>query len=88
MVRLWLSGNKHLVTYFINSQNDLSFTGISKSSEKTTYTGDDVNYSIPYPADQFRSIFFSENKILRETLDTLHEVYRWPIFSLKKKSFL
>ena len=87
VVRLWLSSNKHLVTYFINNQNDLSFTGISKSSEKTTYTGDDVNYSIPFPADQFRSIFFSENKILRETLDTLSEVYRWPIFSLKKRVF-
>ena len=34
VVRLWLSGNKHLVTYFINSQNDLSFTGIK--SEITT----------------------------------------------------
>ena len=87
VVRLWLSSNKHLVTYFINNQNDLSFTGISKSSEKTTYSGDDVNYSIPFPADQFRSIFFSENKILRETLDTLSEVYRWPIFSLKKRVF-
>ena len=88
VIRLWLSGNKHLVTYFINNQNDLSFTGISKSSERTSYTNDGVNYSIPFPADQFRSIFFSENKILRETLDTLHEVYRWPIFSLDKRGFV
>ena len=35
VIRLWLNDNKHLVSYFINNQNDLSFTGISKSSEKT-----------------------------------------------------
>ncbi|MSP06981.1 MAG: hypothetical protein EXR13_05460 [Candidatus Fonsibacter sp.] len=86
-IRLWLSGNKHLVTYFINNHNDLSFTGVSKSADKTIYSSEDVNYSIPFPADQFRSLFSSENKILRETLDTLHEVYRWPIFSLKKRVF-
>ena len=87
VIRLWLSDNKHLVTYYINNQNDLSFTGISKSLEKTKLTSGDINYSIPFPADQFRSLFFSENKILREMLDTLHEVYRWPIFSLKKRIF-
>ncbi len=87
VVRLWLSGNKHLVTYYINNKNDLSFTGISKSSKKIAYTSDDINYSIPFSADQFRSLFFSENKVLRETLDTFHEVYRWPIFSLKKRVF-
>ena len=26
VIRLWLSGNKHLVTYYISNQNDLSFT--------------------------------------------------------------
>ena len=87
VIRLWLSGNKHLVTYYINNQNDLSFTGISKSLEKTKLTSGDINYSIPFPADQFRSLFFSENKILREMLDTLHEIYRWPIFSFKKIVF-
>ena len=87
VIRLWLSGNKHLVTYYINNQNDLSFTGISKSTQKTKLTNDHINYSIPFPADEFRSLFSSENKILREMLDTIHEVYRWPIFSLKKRVF-
>ncbi len=87
VIRLWLSGNKHLVTYYISNQNDLSFTGISKSSQKTKLTNDYINYSIPFPADEFRSLFSSENKILREMLDTIHEVYRWPIFSLKKRVF-
>lgn len=87
VIRLWLSGNKHLVTYYISNQNDLSFTGISKSSQKTKLTNDHINYSIPFSADEFRSLFFSENKILREMLDTIHEVYRWPIFSLKKRVF-
>ena len=87
VIRLWLSGNKHLVTYYISNQNDLSFTGISKSSQKTKLTNDHINYSIPFPADEFRSLFSSENKILREMLDTIHEVYRWPIFSLKKRVF-
>jgi salicylate hydroxylase len=87
VIRLWLSGNKHLVTYYITNQNDLSFTGISKSTQKTKLTNDHINYSIPFPADEFRSLFSSENKILREMLDTIHEVYRWPIFSLKKRVF-
>ncbi len=87
VIRLWLSGNKHLVTYYISNQNDLSFTGISKSTQKTKLINDHVNYSIPFPADEFRSLFSSENKILREMLDTIHEVYRWPIFSLKKRVF-
>jgi salicylate hydroxylase len=87
VTRLWLNDNKHLVSYFINNQNDLSFTGISKSSEKTTLASGETNYSIPFPVDQFRTLFSSENKILREMLDTLHEVYRWPIFSLKKRVF-
>ena len=87
VIRLWLSGNKHLVTYYISNQNDLSFTGISKSTQKTKLTNDHINYSIPFPADEFRSLFSSENKILRELLDTIHEVYRWPIFSLKKRVF-
>ncbi len=87
VIRLWLSGNKHLVTYYISNQNDLSFTGISKSTQKTKLINDHVNYSIPFPADEFRSLFSSENKILTEMLDTIHEVYRWPIFSLKKRVF-
>ncbi len=87
VIRLWLSGNKHLVTYYISNQNDLSFTGISKSNQKTKLTNDHINYSIPFPADEFRSLFSSENKILTEMLDTIHEVYRWPIFSLKKRVF-
>ncbi|MFM7498735.1 MAG: FAD-dependent monooxygenase [Candidatus Fonsibacter sp.] len=87
VIRLWLNDNKHLVSYFINNQNDLSFTGISKSAEKTILASDETNYSIPFPVDQFRTLFSSENKILREMLDTLHEVYRWPIFSLKKRVF-
>lgn len=87
VVRLWLGSNKHLVTYFINNQNDLSFTGISKASEKNAHTNDDVNYSIPFPLEQFRNLFYSKNEILRETLDTIHEVYRWPILSLKKRVF-
>jgi salicylate hydroxylase len=87
VIRLWLNDNKHLVSYFINNQNDLSFTGISKSSEKTILASGETNYSIPFPVDQFRTLFSSENKILREILDTLHEVYRWPIFSLKKRVF-
>ncbi len=87
VIRLWLSGNKHLVTYYISNQNDLSFTGISKSIQKTKLINDHINYSIPFPADEFRSLFSSENKILREMLDTIHEVYRWPIFSLKKRVF-
>jgi len=87
VIRLWLSGNKHLVTYYISNQNDLSFTGISKSTQKTKIINDHINYSIPFPADEFRSLFSSENKILREMLDTIHEVYRWPIFSLKKRVF-
>lgn len=87
VIHLWLSGNKHLVTYYISNHNDLSFTGISKSSQKTKLTNDHINYSIPFSADEFRSLFFSENKILREMLDTIHEVYRWPIFSLKKRVF-
>lgn len=87
VIRLWLSGNKHLVTYYISNQNDLSFTGISKSTQKTKLTNDHINYSIPFPADEFRSLFSSENKILTEMLDTIHEVYRWPIFSLKKRVF-
>ena len=87
VIRLWLSGNKHLVTYYISNQNDLSFTGISKSTQKTKLINDHVNYSIPFPADEFRSLFSSENKILGEMLDTIHEVYRWPIFSLKKRVF-
>ena len=87
VIRLWLSGNKHLVTYYISNQNDLSFTGISKSTQKTKLTNDHINYSIPFPADEFRSLFSSENKILKEMLDTIHEVYRWPIFSLKKRVF-
>lgn len=87
VIRLWLSGNKHLVTYYISNQNDLSFTGISKSTQKTKLINDHINYSIPFPADEFRSLFFSENKILTEMLDTIHEVYRWPIFSLKKRVF-
>ena len=87
VIRLWLSGNKHLVTYYISNQNDLSFTGISKSTQKTKLTNDHINYSILFPADEFRSLFSSENKILREMLDTIHEVYRWPIFSLKKRVF-
>ncbi|MFZ9531019.1 MAG: FAD-dependent monooxygenase [Candidatus Fonsibacter ubiquis] len=87
VIRLWLNDNKHLVSYFINNQNDLSFTGISKSSEKTILASGETNYSIPFPVDQFRTLFSSENKILREMLDTLHEVYRWPIFSLKKRVF-
>jgi salicylate hydroxylase len=87
VIRLWLSGNKHLVTYYISNQNDLSFTGISKSTQKTKLMNDHINYSIPFPADEFRSLFSSENKILREMLDTIHEVYRWPIFSLKKRVF-
>ena len=87
VIRLWLSGNKHLVTYYISNQNDLSFTGISKSTQKTKLINDHINYSIPFPADEFRSLFSSENKILREMLDTIHEVYRWPIFSLKKRVF-
>jgi salicylate hydroxylase len=87
VIRLWLSGNKHLVTYYISNQNDLSFTGISKSTQNTKLTNDHINYSIPFPADEFRSLFSSENKILREMLDTIHEVYRWPIFSLKKRVF-
>ncbi|CAO6131940.1 UbiH 2-polyprenyl-6-methoxyphenol hydroxylase and related FAD-dependent oxidoreductases [Candidatus Pelagibacterales bacterium] len=87
VIRLWLSGNKHLVTYYISNQNDLSFTGISKSTQKTKLTNDHINYSISFPADEFRSLFSSENKILREMLDTIHEVYRWPIFSLKKRVF-
>jgi salicylate hydroxylase len=87
VVRLWLGSNKHLVTYFINNQNDLSFTAISKASEKNAHTNDDVNYSIPFPLEQFRNLFYSKNEILRETLDTIHEVYRWPIFSLKKRVF-
>lgn len=87
VIRLWLSGNKHLVTYYISNQNDLSFTGISKSVQKTKLINDHINYSIPFPADEFRSLFSSENKILTEMLDTIHEVYRWPIFSLKKRVF-
>ena len=87
VIRLWLNDNKHLVSYFINNQNDLSFTGISKSSEKTILASGETNYSIPFPVDQFRTLFSSKNKILREMLDTLHEVYRWPIFSLKKRVF-
>lgn len=87
VIRLWLNDNKHLVSYFINNQNDLSFTGISKSSEKTILASGETNYSIPFPVDQFRILFSSENKILREMLDTLHQVYRWPIFSLKKRVF-
>ena len=87
VIRLWLSGNKHLVTYYISNQNDLSFTGISKSTQKAKLTNDHINYSIPFPADEFRSLFSSENKILTEMLDTIHEVYRWPIFSLKKRVF-
>ncbi len=87
VIRLWLSSNKHLVTYYISNRNDLSFTGISKSSQKTKLINDHINYSIPFPADEFRSLFSSENKILREMLDTIHEVYRWPIFSLKKRVF-
>ena len=87
VIRLWLSGNKHLVTYYISNQNDLSFTGISKSTQKTKLINDHINYSIPFPADEFRSLFSSENKILTEMLDTIHEVYRWPIFSLKKRVF-
>ena len=87
VIRLWLSGNKHLVTYYISNQNDLSFTGISKSTQKTKLTNDHINYSIPFPTDEFRSLFSSENKILKEMLDTIHEVYRWPIFSLKKRVF-
>ncbi|MFM8422679.1 MAG: FAD-dependent monooxygenase [Candidatus Fonsibacter sp.] len=87
VIRLWLNDNKHLVSYFINNQNDLSFTGISKSSEKTILASGETNYSILFPVDQFRTLFSSENKILREMLDTLHEVYRWPIFSLKKRVF-
>lgn len=87
VVRLWLGSNKHLVTYFINNQNDLSFTAISKASEKNAHTNDDVNYSIPFPLEQFRNLFYSKNEILRETLDTIHEVYRWPILSLKKRVF-
>ena len=87
VIRLWLSGNKHLVTYYISNQNDLSFTGISKSTQKIKLINDHINYSIPFPADEFRSLFSSENKILREMLDTIHEVYRWPIFSLKKRVF-
>ena len=87
VIRLWLSGNKHLVTYYISNQNDLSFTGISKSTQKTKIINDHINYSIPFPADEFRSLFSSENKILTEMLDTIHEVYRWPIFSLKKRVF-
>jgi len=87
VIRLWLSGNKHLVTYYISNQNDLSFTGISKSTQKTKLTNDHINYSIPFSADEFRSLFSSENKILSEMLDTIHEVYRWPIFSLKKRVF-
>ena len=87
VIRLWLSGNKHLVTYYISNQNDLSFTGISKSTQKTKLINDHINYSIPFPADEFRSLFSSENKILREMLDTILEVYRWPIFSLKKRVF-
>ena len=87
VIRLWLSGNKHLVTYYISNQNDLSFTGISKSTQKIKLINDHINYSIPFPADEFRSLFSSENKILKEMLDTIHEVYRWPIFSLKKRVF-
>jgi salicylate hydroxylase len=87
VIRLWLNDNKHLVSYFINNQNNLSFTGISKSSEKTILASGETNYSIPFPVDQFRTLFSSENKILREMLDTLHEVYSWPIFSLKKRVF-
>jgi salicylate hydroxylase len=87
VVRLWLGSNKHLVTYFINNQNDLSFTAISKASEKNVHTNDDVNYSIPFPLEQFSNLFYSKNEILRETLDTIHEVYRWPILSLKKRVF-
>ena len=87
VIRLWLSGNKHLVTYYISNQNDLSFTGISKSTQKIKLTNDHINYSIPFSADEFRSLFSSENKILTEMLDTIHEVYRWPIFSLKKRVF-
>ena len=87
VIRLWLNGNKHLVTYYISNQNDLSFTGISKSTQKTKLINDHINYSIPFPADEFRSLFSSENKILTEMLDTIHEVYRWPIFSLKKRVF-
>ena len=87
VIRLWLSGNKHLVTYYISNQNDLSFTGISKSTQKTKLINDHINYSVPFPADEFRSLFSSENKILTEMLDTIHEVYRWPIFSLKKRVF-
>jgi salicylate hydroxylase len=87
VIRLWLNDNKHLVSYFINNQNDLSFTGISKSLEKTILASGATNYSISFPVDQFRTLFSSENKILNEMLDTLNEVYHWPIFSLKKRVF-
>jgi salicylate hydroxylase len=87
VVRLWLNDNKHLVSYFINNHNDLSLTGISKSLEKTILASGATNYSIPFPVDQFRTLFSSENKILNEMLYTLHEVYYWPVFSLKKRVF-
>ena len=86
-INLWLAKNGHLVTYFINNQNDLSFTGVSKSSDKKNIEGDNLDYSVSFPSAEFRNLFFSENKILREILDNVHEVYRWPIFSLKKRVF-
>jgi salicylate hydroxylase len=86
-INLWLANNKHLVTYFINNQNDLSFTGVNKSFDKKNIDEENANYSNIFPTIEFRNLFFSENKVLREILDNVQEVYRWPIFSLKKRVF-
>ena len=45
------------------------------------------NFKLEFQKATLKILGFSENKILREMLDTLHEVYRWPIFSLKKRVF-
>ena len=86
-INLWLGNNKHLVTYFINNKNDLSFTGVNKSFDKKIADDVNANYSNIFPITEFRNLFFSENKVLKEILDNAQVVYRWPIFSLKKRVF-
>jgi len=86
-ISLWSGKNKHLVSYYLNQDNDISFTGVTKDYENELLKDIAINFTNTFSTEKFKNNFKGENKNLKGITDNVQAVSCWPIYYLKKNIF-
>ncbi len=87
VMNLWFGKDNHVVSYFINNSNDISFTAVIKNKLRNLNLSQTINFNDEYPKKDFYNLFLLKNKNFKELLENIDTIHHWPIYSLKKNIF-